>query len=93
MAVSHNQQVPPLLRTVIARKREGSAGAYVKAGQPGIEKHVREEDLEGAHLGTTGNCATGARVNLARGNLSLLLPVPRVPERLYSLLEALINIC
>ena len=85
MVVSHDQQIPPLLRTVIPRKREGRAHADIGARQSSVDKNICKEHLQGPHLRPTSNSATRTGIDLAPGDLLLLLPGLGHPRRLAPL--------
>src|SRR6266487_3195645 len=59
MAVGYDKKIPLLLRAVVTGKLEGRARADVGAGQASVDKHIREEHFEGAHLRPAGNSAAG----------------------------------
>ena len=93
LAVGDDEQVPLLFWPVVAGQLQGGAGADVIAGEPGADKNVGQQCFQRTHLGATRDGAAGACVDLPGFNLLLLLAFACVPERLYRLLEPLVEVC
>ena len=93
LAIGDDEQVPFLLWPVVAGQLQSGAGADVDRGRARADENVGQEGFQGTHLGAAGDGAAGARVDFPGLDLLLLLAVPCVPERLYCLLEPLVEVC
>jgi hypothetical protein len=93
LPLGDDEQVPLLFWPVVAGELEGGAGADVWAGQADVEEDVGGEGLQGTHLSPAGDRATRSCIDLPGLDLLLLLAGPGVPERLYGLLEPVLQIC